>query len=591
MYRKKLNYKEMKALVLKVVADCRDLAAEHIRGWQPVNEAWPTIEGAVYLRLSDDTQVAVERGSLEQQIHIAISEAKYRSEQERMNYRITEFYIEPGITGTHGNRPEFIRLQNNISCKNHSFVIFKEISRLVRDLEIWKRFFRLCQKYDCEICIRGLPFNPNDPASILQLDQLAAFAEFESRTTSKRIRESNHSAMLTAGKFNSYFPLLGFDALKNERGEYTGIYKPNKEELKQVEWIMSSFLRVDRYKALLELCKERGIKSKRGREFSRNNIRSLLTNPRYIGKWYRNKRNASKRQNKLMPYERFAEVELGHGCVIDKGLWRQVQDKVKELDESRAQATRHCYPLSGLLVFSDGSSFAGNSAWGNTCRSTYYYNNANKIRVRSEIFEAEAEKILRQVADNSPAFQKSLANYAARKENSIGIVAKKITEIDVQLDKVDIERKSLDKRLNFLLDDDDLEMAQSFRGEYKRRFSALNGEEQELERKKSQLQLLLKQLRETQETSKHSWLEQVSAALGYIRKKDLVSLRSTYRQIFKKIVVRRLDTAKVRLQFFFKNLSTASCMGEVTNCMSASRVETRRVELLTFGMQIQRSTN
>ena len=591
MYRKKLNHKEMKVLVLKVVADCRDLAAEHIRGWQPFNKDWPTIEGAVYLRLSDDTQVAVERGSLEQQIHIAISEAQYRSEQERMNYRITEFYIEPGITGTHGNRPEFIRLQHNISQQKHSFVVFKEISRLVRDLEIWKRFFRLCQNHDCEICIRGLPFNPNDPASILQLDQLAAFAEFESRTTSKRIRESNHSAMLTAGKFNSYFPLLGFDALKNERGEYTGIYKPNKEELKQVEWIMSSFLRVDRYKALLELCKERGIKSKRGREFSRNNIRSLLTNTRYIGKWYRNKRNASKRQNKLMPYERFAEVELGHGCVIDEGLWRQVQDKVKELDESRAQATRHCYPLSGLLVFSDGSSFAGNSAWGNTCRSTYYYNNANKIRVRSEIFEAEAEKILRQVADNSPAFQKSLADYAARKENSIGIVAKKITEIDVQLDKVDTERKSLDKRLNFLLDDDDLEMAQSFRGEYKRRFSALNGEEQELERKKSQLQLLQKQLKEAQDTCKHSWLEQVSAALGYIRKKDLVSLRSTYRQIFKKIIVRRLDTAKVRLQFFFKNLSTASCMGEVTNCMSASRVETRRVELLTFGMQIQRSTN
>ena len=75
--------------------------------WQPVNKEWQTIEGAVYLRLSDDTQVAVERGSLEQQIHIAISEAQYRSEQEKVNYRITEFYIEPGITGTHGNRPEF----------------------------------------------------------------------------------------------------------------------------------------------------------------------------------------------------------------------------------------------------------------------------------------------------------------------------------------------------------------------------------------------------------------------------------------------------------------------------------------------------
>ena len=143
--------------------------------------------------------------------------------------------------------------------------------------------------------------------------------------------------MLTSGKFNSHFPLLGFDALKNERGEYTGIYKPNKEELKQVEWIMSSFLQVDRYNVLLDRCRENKIKTKRGKDFTRSSLRTLLTNHRYIGKWYRNKHNADKRQNKLMPYERFAEVELGHGCVIDKELWRRVQDKVKELDESRAQ--------------------------------------------------------------------------------------------------------------------------------------------------------------------------------------------------------------------------------------------------------------
>ena len=140
MYKKRMNHKEVKKLVLKVVADCRGLAADHIRNWQPVNETWQTIEGAVYLCLSDDTQVAVERGSLEQQIHIAISEAQHRSEQERINYKITEFYIEPGITGTHGNRPEFIRLQQNISLKQHSFVIFKEISRLVRDLEMARSF-------------------------------------------------------------------------------------------------------------------------------------------------------------------------------------------------------------------------------------------------------------------------------------------------------------------------------------------------------------------------------------------------------------------------------------------------------------------
>ena len=70
-----------------------------------------------------------------------------------MNYRITEFFIEPGITGTHGNRPvtlfiiSIVLIDKKGASKRplqkaacHSFVIFKEISRLVRDLEIWKRF-------------------------------------------------------------------------------------------------------------------------------------------------------------------------------------------------------------------------------------------------------------------------------------------------------------------------------------------------------------------------------------------------------------------------------------------------------------------
>ena len=548
------------------------------------------------MRLSDDTQVAVERGSLEQQIHIAISEAQHRSEQERMNYRITEFYIEPGITGTHGNRPKFIRLQHNISCKNHSFVIFKEISRLVRDLEIWKRFFRLCQKYDCEICIRGLPFNPNDPASVLQLDQLAAFAEFESRTTSKRVKESNHSALLTSGKFNSHFPLLGFDALKNERVEYTGIYKPNKAELKHVEWIMSSFLRVDRYKMLLEWCKEKNIKTKLGKNFTRGSIRRLLTNPRYIGKWYRNKQNADKRQNKLMPYERYAEAKLGHGCVIDKGLWQQVQDKVKELDGSRAQATKHCYPLSGLLVFADGSNFTGSSAWGNTRKSTYYHNKAHRLRVRSEVFEDEAEKILRHAADNSTKFQKSIANYLARKESSIGLVTRKVAEVDARLAEIITERQHLDKRLSFLLNDDDMAMAQSFRSQYKKQFAALNDEEQELESKKSELQLLQKQLKERQDTTrftrgsacsplssshKNGFLGQVNEAISCIRKKDFVALRSIYRRLFEKIIVHPLENARVELEFVMRNLSTPHSEYEVINCLSARRATPAGLEPAT----------
>ena len=72
---KEMTTKERKLFVAKIVADCEAIASEHIKNWKPVNAKWPTVDGCAYLRLSDEDQVAIEKGSLEQQINIAISEA------------------------------------------------------------------------------------------------------------------------------------------------------------------------------------------------------------------------------------------------------------------------------------------------------------------------------------------------------------------------------------------------------------------------------------------------------------------------------------------------------------------------------------
>ena len=557
MAKKKINHKDMKRLVSKVVADCKKLADEYVNNWKPVNKDWTTIEGAVYLRLSDNSQVAVERGSLEQQIHIAISEAQYRSEQEKMNYRITEFYIEPGVTGTHDNRPEFIRLQQKIRLQAHKFIIFKEISRLVRDLEIWKRFFRLCQDYDCEICLRGLPFNPNDPASILQLDQLAAYAEFESRTTSKRIKESNHSALLTSGKFNGDFPLLGFDIIKNVDGDNTGIYKPNQEELKQVKWIMEAFLRTDKYGTLLKWCKERNIKTKQGKDFKRGSLKVLLTNSRYIGKWYRNKHNKDKRQSKLMPYDRYTEITFDHGCVIDKDLWDSVQKKVQAMDDSRAKGVRRCYPLSGLLVHQDGTSFVGNGAWGRTHVSTYYYNASHNMRVRTDIFEREVERVLNQVARDSKEVQESLSNYLQQKDSLLKFLKDQTQQINARRSELDVERTQLDKRLNFLLADEDPKMALSFKDEYKKQYLGFKQEESDLANKQKHLEQLRNQLILDYGPCDDQMRQSVVKALKHIQNKDLISLKAAYRSLFQNIIIQPLDSSRVQLKFVFKDASSA----------------------------------
>src|SRR3989338_7489457 len=101
MRQKKLSSKEIKALVDKTVVECNSIAKDYIRTWKPENQDWDTIEGSVYIRLSTPMQVIVEKGSLEQQIYIAISEAVERSKRDTINFKIVKFFIEPGITGKH----------------------------------------------------------------------------------------------------------------------------------------------------------------------------------------------------------------------------------------------------------------------------------------------------------------------------------------------------------------------------------------------------------------------------------------------------------------------------------------------------------
>ncbi len=194
-----------------------------------------------------------------------------------------------------------------------------------------------------------------------------------------------------------------------------------------------------------------------------------------------------------------------------------------------------------------------------------------------KLINTEAEKILRQVAENAPEFQKSIADYSARKDSTIDLVKGKVTEIDTKLGELEDERQRLDRRLNFLLEDDDLEMARSFREEYKERVSAMKGEERELISKKKQLRRLLhRSLPSSLHALRHircanEWQKHTHKAINYVKKKDWLSLKSTYRQLFKKIIVQPLDGERVQLEFVFNNTSSPENSGEDTFCVYAGR--------------------
>ena len=519
-----------------------------------MNTEWPTVDGAAYLRLSDDQQVAVEKGSLEQQINIAVSEALIRSNADRTNYRIRRFFIEPGITGTTDRRPEFQMLQREIKLGLHKFVVFKEIARIARDSSLWKSFFKLCIEKECEVFIRGLPMNPNDPTQILQLDILASFAEYESNLISKRTRESNFSAMVTSGKFNSTRKILGLDQLVVGGEPKVGFYTPNPEELKVVEWIMRTFIKYASYLKTLEEIEKRGVLKKSGVEFARHSLVTLLTDTRYIGKWSLNDENEEKNQDKLMPYDRYAEIDLPHGCVIDMDLWNEVQKTIKVVAGNKSKNTRvkRIYPLTDLLKYHDGSSFGGTGAWGKTGKSLYYTNQKNGIRIPARVVEEEALAVVSDIVKTTPRLQGAIKKFGAEVKESVYLLGNEIKRLEVEIADLTVELSKLDKRLDFLLEGEGSD-AMAFKDEYLNRARQFRAE---IDRRRASIDTIGLRRMEL-EAESFNWNDLPKRADEIQRvmvDEDPVALKNAYRKLFDRIVIGEIDDQGVRnIDFIVKD--------------------------------------
>lgn len=554
---KNLAHSQKKALIQQIIQDCRTIADNYIKNWTPVNKEWPTVDGCSYLRLSDDKQVAVEKGSLEQQIHIAISEAIIRSKSDEINYQITKFFIEPGITGTHDKRPEFHAMRREISKGHHKFIVFKELARITREVMIWKKFFLLCIEKDCEIFIRGLPINPNDPTQILQLDILAAFAEYESNQISKRTRESNFSAMLTSGKFNSTHQVLGLDQLAINGEKKVGFYVANESEMKTVEWIMRTFLKYGSQQKALEECNRLGILNKNGRPFAEHSLNTLLKNKKYIGKWVVNLENKEKIQHKLLPYEKYAEIDLPHGCVIDLDLWDQVQKKLVENAGKKHKNLRltRIYPLSKLLRFRDGSPFHGRSAWGEHSeeRTHYYYNKNLKHPIRVEVLEDEVKEIVSEVIKKSPKLRDAIQRRLKDGQSLTSLLEGQIANVENQIEVLRIEKQKLNRRLDFLLEEGSDEDAKAFKQEYRAKMADLDNKISQCE---ENIRIMGRQAKEAKLDS-FDWTEVAEKAQriqDIWQENDPMALKEAYGRLFEVIVVEEEDSQGIRpLKFVLKD--------------------------------------
>ena len=177
----------------------------------------------------------------------------------------------------------------------------------------------------------------------------------------------------------------------------------------------------------------------------------------------------------------------------------------------------------------------------------------------------EHENIVRELFDKK-SYLRTLINNSSPEAIDESI---KQYLMEINIKKMDLERKQFNKRLSFLLDSGHTEVNQALKDEYRERYLDKKVKEQKLTKKRNQLQLFQKKLSNIQRVgfNKENF-KNMTKAFDYTQKNDLVSLKATYQYLFQKIIVQPQDESRVQLRFIFKGVPLASSKDEDFYCIS-----------------------
>lgn len=439
-------------MIAKNVNDTKILAQKAIDNWKPIDPSWKTVNGCAYLRLSTDKQVLVEKGSLEQQVHIATSEAEIKSRESHINYRIVRFFIEAGFSGKNNQRPEFLKMNDEIKGRLYRFIVVKELSRITRDELTWHSFIQNCVDSDCEFITRGIRLNPRDPIQKYFLNNQAGTASLESSINSKRQMESNHTRLTISKRFNSTHPILGLDQ-KMENGRLVkGEYQNNAKEAKVAQWIFETFVSTESESATLKKLFEKGIKNKKGKDFNKSSLHKYLCNKKLIAQAERNLKNKNKDESLLLPYEKYKLVSLDYDPVIPIELWEKTQRIIRRNSEFLQKNTKlkKVYLLHGLLSLADKTTFCGTGANGNGGRKNYYFNKSSNLRIDAEEAELGASKAVIQIIKDSEKLLRSIRRHSTS-ESRNDLYKSELQRSKDILNGLEVEKKKAYGRLDLLI--------------------------------------------------------------------------------------------------------------------------------------------
>ncbi|QWH03699.1 recombinase family protein [Bacillus mycoides] len=299
---------------------------------------------AIYARVST-TEQAEEGYSIDEQIRLLHQYC------EREGYVVYKEYVDRGVSGKSiKGRAALQQLLNDAKEKLFDIVLVWKSNRLARNILDMLKIVDFLKQRNITFRSYSEQYETETSTGKLQFNMMAVIAEFER----DNIAENVKMGMLARAREGSWNGgrVLGYDTKQiqseNRKGTMKGLVV-NEKEAATVRRIFALYIGGHGYKSIVNKVNKGGHRSKKGNLFSINAIKTILTNPIYIGYIRYNVRRDwnEKRRKNINPDPIIGKGQ--HEPIIAEETWQKAQSILKGRSKTPNRIHSGEFPLTGIM--------------------------------------------------------------------------------------------------------------------------------------------------------------------------------------------------------------------------------------------------
>lgn len=300
---------------------------------------------AIYVRVSTEEQ-AEEGFSIQAQLETLRQYAK------KEGYHIYKEYKDEGISGKAvDNRPGLKQMREDAKKGLFQQVTVWKINRISRKQLDLLMIVDELKKHGVAFRSYTEQFETETPMGQFALQMMGAVAELERNQIVDNVK-MGMKQRARQGKWNGGV-VLGYDVVEvkgsNQRKRKETKLAVNEKEANLVRRIFEYYANGKGLKAITNELNHLGYKSKHGRPFSVNTIKTILSNPLYTGKIRFNKQEDWNIKRRKGSNNNPIIAEGEHEAIITDELWDQVQSRYGTANKYHNRVFFGSFPFTGVL--------------------------------------------------------------------------------------------------------------------------------------------------------------------------------------------------------------------------------------------------